>query len=139
VLPDRVFHGQVTRVVHEADVQKNTLQVKVAIKDPTPEIKPEMLGRARFLAVADSSTADGRESNLQLFVPKSTVFERAGRSSVWLADQMEEVARLRAIRPGRLTLDDWVAVAEGLKPGDRVIVDAPAHLEDGQRILPVEQ
>ncbi|UCF32961.1 MAG: efflux RND transporter periplasmic adaptor subunit, partial [Phycisphaerales bacterium] len=138
VLPDKVFHGQVTRVVHEADVQKNTLQVKVAIEDPAPEIKPEMLGRARFLAVADSSTVDGRESNLRLFVPKSTVFERAGRSFVWLADHVEEVARLRAIKPGRLTLDDWMAVAEGLRPGDRVIIDAPADLEDGQRILPVE-
>jgi multidrug efflux pump subunit AcrA (membrane-fusion protein) len=55
-----------------------------------------------------------------------------------LADQIDEVARLRSIEPGRMALDDWVAVADGLQPGDRVIIDARADLEDGQRISPVE-
>ena len=34
VLPDRTFDGEVTRVVHEADIQRNTLQVKVAHHRP---------------------------------------------------------------------------------------------------------
>ena len=31
VLRDTVFHGKVLRILHEADIQKNTLQVKVSI------------------------------------------------------------------------------------------------------------
>jgi multidrug resistance efflux pump len=34
VLPDRNFSGTVTRVLHEANIQKNTLEVKVAIENP---------------------------------------------------------------------------------------------------------
>jgi RND family efflux transporter MFP subunit len=139
VLPDRVFRGLVTRVVHEADVQKNTLQVKVAIENPSPEIKPEMLARARFLAVADrSGPVDSGLTTQRLFVPTAAIFERAGESFVWLADQVEEVARLRAVKPGRASADGWTSVSDGLQPGDRVIVDAPPTLADGQRIRLVE-
>ena len=39
VLSDRVFSGTVTRVLHEANIQKNTLEVKVALTDPAPELR----------------------------------------------------------------------------------------------------
>lgn len=137
VLPDHVFDGVVSRVVHEADVQKNTLQVKVAIADPTPEIKPEMLARARFLAMPKPS-AESDESGTtmqQLFVPQKAVFERDGQSYLWVADQVARVARRVSVTPGRVTFEDWVKIDEGVRPGDRVIVDAPADLNDGRRIV----
>jgi len=56
VLPDRTFRGEVTRVTHEADLQKNTLEVKVRVLDPSPLLKPDMLTRVKFLA----SDADDR-------------------------------------------------------------------------------
>ena len=34
VLPEKEFNGRVTRFVHEADIGKNTVEVKVAIEDP---------------------------------------------------------------------------------------------------------
>lgn len=52
VLPDEVFAGEVTRITHEADLQKNTLQIKVRVIDPSPLLKPEMLARVRFLGGA---------------------------------------------------------------------------------------
>jgi HlyD family secretion protein len=138
-LPERVFRGRVTRVVHEADVQKNTLQVKVAIEQPAPEIKPEMLARGRFLAATDETSPAGDEATTRrLLVPKAAVFERDGQSFVWLADQVEEVARLRPVALHRPGPDDWVTVAAGLEAGDRVIVDAPPDLADGQRIRLIE-
>ncbi len=135
VLPDRVFAGRVTRVVHEADVQKNTLQVKVAIEDPSPELKPEMLARARFLAVPDpDAKEDTMRAAERLFVPEDTLQEHEGESFVWLADQVDNVARRQPVSPGRAVIDGWTLVRDGLQPGDRVIVDAPADLSDGQRI-----
>lgn len=138
VLPNHVFHGQVTRVVHEADVQKNTLQVKVGIEDPSPEIKPEMLARARFLSRPDADAAEREAAMQQLFVPRIAVFESEGRSSVWLADQAANVARRVAVTPGRVVLGDWLSVSDGLQPGDRVVVDPPADLAHGQRIRLLE-
>jgi multidrug resistance efflux pump len=62
VLPDRTFDGVVSRIVQEADVAKNTLQVKVAITDPDAALKPEMLARVRFVeqAVAQAGRRAGR-------------------------------------------------------------------------------
>jgi RND family efflux transporter MFP subunit len=139
VLPDRVFDGHVTRVVHEADVQKNTLQVKVAIANPSPEIKPEMLARARFLSVPDPEVNEAEASAQRLFVPESAVHQREGQTFVWLADQVDKVARLTPVTVGRAMLDGWLSVSDGLSAGDRVIVDAPPGLAEGGRIRLLEE
>ena len=140
VLPNRVFAGRVTRIVHEADVQKNTLQVKVAIASPSPEIKPEMLARARFFSMPGAAGTAGETGTAErMFVPRSALFEAEDRSFVWLADQVEKVARRTGVTPGQTVIDDWVMIAEGLRPGDRVIVDAPTDLRDGQRLRMVEE
>ncbi|MCP4594253.1 MAG: efflux RND transporter periplasmic adaptor subunit [bacterium] len=138
VLPDRSFRGWVTRVVHEADVQKNTLQVKVAIESPSPEIKPEMLARARFLAMPDADAVEDAVVAQRLFVPRTAVRKEQGQAFVWLADQVDKLARRRSVTLGRVVLEDWVAVVDGLQPGDRVIVNAPPGLEDSQRIRLLE-
>jgi RND family efflux transporter MFP subunit len=139
VLPDRVFRGHVTRLVHEADVQKNTLQVKVAIKAPSSEIKPEMLARARFLGSPDAGQNDAAGSAGQrVFVPRKSIVQRDDGSFVWLADQVDRVARLRRVTPGQVVVDDWIAISEGLQAGDRVVIDAPTDLRDGQRIRLIE-
>ncbi len=51
VLPDQVFAGEVSRITHRADLQKNTLQVKVRVVNPAEILKPEMLTRVRFIGV----------------------------------------------------------------------------------------
>lgn len=132
VLPDRVFRGQLTRVVNEADVQKNTLQVKVAIENPTRELKPEMLARARFLARASATAGDERIE--RFFIPRQAVRETAGGTWLWLADQTENVARRAPVQVGAARLDDAVEVTSGLRPGDRVIVESTRELSDGMRI-----
>ncbi len=134
VLPERVFHGRVTRIVNEADVQKNTLQVKVAISDPSPELKPEMLARARFLPVTPAGTPEAG-GGAHLFVPEGLLYRRGeGQAHVWLADPARNVATRRLVTIGAGRIDQWVEVTQGLMPGDRLIADAPAALRDGQRI-----
>ncbi|MBL8899454.1 MAG: efflux RND transporter periplasmic adaptor subunit [Planctomycetes bacterium] len=46
----RLTKGRVLRVQRESDLLKNTLQVKVALLDPDPMLRPETLCRARFVA-----------------------------------------------------------------------------------------
>lgn len=134
VLPDRVYEGHISRIVHEADVQKNTLQVKVAIHDPSSELKPEMLARARFLAMGDDASEAAGSSSGMLFIPKSALMDRDGGKYVWLADQAEHVAVLREVTLSHTVQDDWIAVTDGILSGDRVIVNAPDNLNDGDRI-----
>jgi HlyD family secretion protein len=132
VLPERTFKGHVTRIVNEADIQKNTLQVKVAIEEPDAAIKPEMLARARFFANADAGSTGQAQ---RLLLPESVVMRHAGgHTMVWVADQARQIAVPRTITIAGMATDGWVQVDTGIQPGDRVIADAPNSLRDGSRI-----
>ncbi len=58
----RVTQGRVLRVQRESDLLKNTLQVKVALIDPDPLLRPETLCRARFVAAAEEAQAPQAEA-----------------------------------------------------------------------------
>lgn len=128
-LPDRTFAGEVTRIVHEADIQKNTLQFKVAIREPAAEIKPEMLARVKFLAPASRPA-----ETAAIFVPQRLLQSGDRGTAVWLFDQTRGVAELRAVVPGTARVDDWIEVREGLRPGDWLIADPPADLQPGTAV-----
>jgi multidrug efflux pump subunit AcrA (membrane-fusion protein) len=132
-LPDRVFHGQVTRLVHEADIQRNTLQVKVRIDNPSPELKPEILARARFLG--RSGPASGPGESARAFVPRAYVHRgERGHAHVMVVNQARQTAEMRIVTLGGATLGDAIEILDGLRPGDRVIADDPAQVRPGMRI-----
>jgi len=133
VLPDEVFKGKVLRVVHEADIQRNTLQFKVSIDDPSPLLKPEMLARARF--ISPRREVKGEAAIERVFAPVEVVGSEAGKKiTVWVADLSNNVARRREVTLGAVRLDDLIEVRSGLNAGDRVIVSPTDALADGQRI-----
>jgi RND family efflux transporter MFP subunit len=132
VLPDKQFDGVVTRVVNEADVQKNTLQVKVAITNPTSELKPEMLARVKFLAPVETGS-DGARTAQVVFAPENVVHRTEGGAKVWVVDTKRNVAVHRDIKLGEARQDGWIAVASGLYPGDQIIAD-PTHVRDGMKV-----
>lgn len=138
VLPDRVFKGEVTRIVHEADIQRNTIQVKVRIDDPAPQLKPEMLARARFIgraAAAEPGAAASTVARGGLFAPPAAIRNATdGKATVWVVDQRTSTARKRAVELGSAHNGDWVEVAAGLAPGDRLITSDAARLSDGARV-----
>ena len=133
VLADRTFKGKVTRIVHEADIQKNTLQVKVAIEDPAAELKPEMLARVKFLAAATAQK--GSDTRQRVFAPQRLIkSEHAGHTVAWVVDQGRGVAVMKNVTLGLGKTDGWVEVTEGLQPGDRLISSDTTSLSDGERV-----
>ncbi len=138
VLPDKTFDGKVTRVVNEADVQKNTLQVKVAITNPTSELKPEMLARVRFLAPVGTGAESGRTAQL-VFAPENLIERNeSGGAMVCLADTGKNVSVHREIKLGETRQDGWISVTSGLNPGDLIIAE-PSKLPAGTKIRVVEE
>ena len=132
VLPDRVFAGKVTRVVHKADIQKNTLQVKVRVTDPDAALKPEMLARVRFFGGRDPTLASTAQ---RVFAPERLLMARSGQSAqVWIVDKGDGTAVRRDVTLGSARQEGWVEVLAGLAPGDHLIADAPAELADGARV-----
>ena len=127
--------GEVLWVTTRADIQKNTLQVKVAITDPAAVVTPEMLGQVTFLAPPQPITVDaGKQQPLRLLVPRQLISGGEGGSTVWLADIALGVARQQTVELGRAGTDELVEVASGLNPTDKLIVGGRESLEDGDRI-----
>ncbi|MHC4909824.1 MAG: efflux RND transporter periplasmic adaptor subunit [Planctomycetota bacterium] len=132
VLPDRVFTGRVTRIVHEADIQKNTVEVKVAVDDPSIDLKPEMLARVRFLAA--EMPADGESSRESVFVPRALI--GSGDVVRIVTDRSGDrgVIEVRNVTVGSRVIDDWIEIESGLSPGDLLVAEPSSGLEAGERV-----
>lgn len=150
-LPDQTFSGVVSRVVHEANIQRNTVQFKVALDAPSPVLKPEMLTRvklhglasaSRARAVGDTggaSSAGGDAADMTLLVPSAAVRSLGDdKGEVWVVDAGGgiPVARRRDITTMPSTDEGFLAVTSGLRLTDRVILDPPAPpaIKDGTRL-----
>lgn len=135
VLPDTTFGGTVTRVTHEADLQKNTLQVKVAVTDPSPLLRPEMLTRVRFVprgGVAAPSSDDASTVR----VPVECI-DPDGPRVVAVRDRRGGVGKAVFV-PIEIDheIDGYAHVRGALNGGDLLVV-APDALESGERLRAV--
>ena len=126
--------GVVLLPTSSANVQKNTLEVKVAIENPPPMVTPEMLVTATFLAppTPESERNESDEAE-RLLVPRSLVDSSAGGPSVWVADATGR-ARKRSIALGKAGRGELVEVATGLTPTDKLIAGGRDGLTEGDRI-----
>jgi multidrug efflux pump subunit AcrA (membrane-fusion protein) len=122
-------------VTTKADIQKNTLQVKVAINNPPAVITPEMLAQVTFIAPPQTSaTANVDEPPLRLLVPRPLVASSDHGALVWIADNAAGVARQENVQLGRAGTDQLVEVVQGLDPTSKLIVTGRESLKVGARI-----
>lgn len=137
LLPDRIFEGKVTRINGQADLQRNTLQAKVAIKNPDIRLRPDMLVRAKFFAPGkqengnasngNASTSSGR---LSIYVPEKVL---VNETKIWVVSS-NNTAESRAITLGSESRDGYRLVLDGLRSGESVILPPHSNLKDGTRI-----
>ncbi|MGA0369621.1 MAG: efflux RND transporter periplasmic adaptor subunit [Kiritimatiellia bacterium] len=136
--PDQEFRGEITRILGEADLSRNTLQVKVKILDPHPAMRPEMLCRVEFLGLPKSGNpaSTSFRTSETVWIPRAAL--RAG-NEVWIVDPLRATASLRSVTPGKETREDYVEIREGIRPGERVILHPPAGLKEGSRVNPLSE
>lgn len=131
LLPDQVFEGEVTRIEGAADLQRNTLQAKVRIENPSEKLRPEMLSRVEFFETTIPTTDAVVESTgIAVYVPQAAIQD----NQVWICDPDTKRAERRAVNPGA-TKDGMVMVPE-VRPGEWVITK-PLDLKTGQRLNPI--
>lgn len=118
----------------EADIQKNTLEVKVAIPGRNDVFKPAMLVDVTFLAPQPSRDATQLVLESRLYVPRQLLRQGDQGTYVWLADQSSGVARRTAVETGAETPSGLVEITRGLSVSSRLIVRGADTLEDGDRI-----
>jgi len=145
VVPDTVMRGVVTRVVHEANIQRNTVQFKVRLDDPPALLKPEMLTRVKFHGVhaaagtggGSRAGGDGETSDAAILVPVGALMNaQDDRADVWITEPRGTSTVVRKRQITFRTTDDnaFVIAATGLQATDKVVVRAPVTLREGDRV-----
>lgn len=137
LLPDRIFTGKVTRISGQADLQRNTLQAKVAIAEPDIRLRPDMLVRAKFYRSAEpnetaSTTSQTPAGRLAIYVPEEALSDE---THAWVVSS-KNTAERREIELGTEVRDGHRLVLKGLRSGESVILPPLGDLEEGLRIAP---
>jgi len=123
VLPNTTFEGEVLRFVHRADQQKNTVEAKVKILNPSPLLKPDMLARVKILPAELEANEAGTWTEQHVFVPKSVITDETN-PVVWVVSELAKgtgKAQRRTIKLGTQEIDGWIEVLSGLSAGDKII------------------
>jgi RND family efflux transporter MFP subunit len=131
--------GKVLFVSSEANIQKNTLEVKVALDEPAAVFKPEMLVDVTYLAPKPAETTATAETKTRLYVPQQFVQRDDGGSYVWAADQSSGRARKIPVTQGAAAPGGLFEVTGGLAAGSRIISRGYESLDDGDRIKVVSE
>jgi HlyD family secretion protein len=127
--------GEVLFKTAFTDIQKNTLDVKVAVTNPPADLKPDMLVRVTFLALPNPEGAEEETEFVRTLIPESLIEQDENGSRVWIADQASGTARSRIVTVGQsTTTGELIEIIEGLTETDKLIVAGRDGLRDGQRI-----
>lgn len=136
VFPNRPFTAVVTRITGEADIARNTLQVKLALKDPDERLRPEMLCRVEFFAREESSPAGAGGA---LWIPLAARQQNPdGTAFVWAVDPLSSRAERRPVVLDENSREGLLRVRDGLKAGERVVVKGFDRLRPGTRVTEVQ-
>jgi RND family efflux transporter MFP subunit len=126
-LPDSRFRGVVHMIVPTADRSKASVMVKVRFAERDPRVLPEMSARVAFLE---------REITRDEEAPKTAVnpaalVSRNGKQTVFVVNDDKSVETIVTIGE---KIGDGIEVRDGLKPGEKVVVNPPKKLRNGSAI-----
>lgn len=127
VLPDGSQYGPTGRLNFTGstvDPRLGTVQLRAQFANPSLALLPGQYVKAR-LEIGERET---------LLVPQSAVQQGDRGRFVWVLDASNQVAQ-RLIDTGEWFGSDWV-VREGLKAGERVVVDNLMRLRPGAAVQP---
>ena len=135
ILPELKLEGILSQISGEADLQRNTLQVKVRILNPDDRLRPEMLCRAKFLSNAVNSKSKKIANSLGVFVPLALKPENnQSIEELWIIGADGRSAELRKVRFGKEIINEYISVISGLNAGDLIILNPPSSLKSGDRV-----
>lgn len=129
-MPGKEFQGQITSVFPAADSKNRAFNVEVTIANPEFLLRPNMIVSLRV--------ASKQQTSPQPVVPLNAVIKSKSNANgyaviVVTEESGRQLARLRDVKLGE-SFGNAVAVAEGLKPGDQVIVTGGTMVNDGDQV-----
>lgn len=120
-------HGRPFLVGREVDVKTGTIQLAGAFPNPGNILRPGQYGKVRV-------ATDVRKG--AILVPQRAVSELQGSYQVALVGADNKVT-IKVVKTGPVEGNLWV-IDEGLKPGDRVVVEGLQRVRSGMTVVPKE-
>ena len=117
--------GQTTLVDRQIDVKTGTLRVQGVFANPGNVLRPGEYARIRTVI----ATRKGA-----LVVPQKAVSELQGNYQVAIVGNDNKV-QIRPVKVGERIGTDWI-IAEGLKPGERVVAEGIQKVRGGMAVNP---
>jgi HlyD family secretion protein len=130
--PDWQIPCQVIMPVPTADRQKATVKVRLGFEQLDPRILPDMGVKVAFLGAENAEGEQQPAANRAVVVVPRAAVRRVGDKDVVFVVK-EGVAERRAIGLSA-TPGDEAVVLSGLAAGERVIIEGPANLKDGDKV-----
>jgi len=123
--------AHVITTIPTADRAKATVKVRIAFDGLDPRILPDMGVKVSFLREEPPASGATAPAAPSVLMPKAAIRSADGKSIVFVlkGDRVER----RAVSVG-LENGDQVEVLSGVVPGERVVVDGPATLKDGDKV-----
>jgi RND family efflux transporter MFP subunit len=122
-IPDTTLTGRVRRIFPAADPQSRLVPVEVALTDASARrARPGFLARVTFAL----GSKDG-----VLLVPASAVVRDVSGEAVYVI--ADDHARRRPVQTG-LTSEGRIEIAQGLEPGEVVVITGTSDLRDGTAV-----
>jgi len=131
-IPDVRFKGAIHMIVPTADRTKATVMVKVKFLNIDPRVLPEMSAKVAFLSRDVSSD----EQKPRLAVSLKALKQRNGTATVYRVNgnRVDEVKVTTGPQLG-----DTIEISDGLKAGEKIVINPPGNLRNGSRIKLVQQ
>jgi len=114
--PDKIFNGKVTLIGPALDAASRTAQVWFRLANPEGLLKPNLFAKAAVVL---------KQNDAALAIPNAAIIEANGEKFVFVK-QGEEYARVE-IETG-LADDEYTEVADGIVPGDEVVLQGNRQL-----------
>jgi membrane fusion protein, multidrug efflux system len=133
-LPGRTFNARVRELSPAADPQSRTYRANLTLLNPGPDVR---LGMTADVALSSGPAAGGSASESASFtLPSTALFHDGNTPAVWVVGGNDNVLELRRVQVTRYS-ERTVAVAGGLKDGERVVLQGVHTVSAGEKVHPV--
>ena len=109
----------------QVDVRTGAIRLAGLFPNPGNSLRPGQYGRVR----SATQTRQGA-----LLIPQQAVIDLQGTHQVAVVDASDKVA-IRAVNLGETIGHDWI-VRDGVKPGERVVVEGLQKVRQGMQVVP---
>jgi membrane fusion protein (multidrug efflux system) len=118
--------GKITNTLNQVDPRTGTLEVQAEFPNPQHKVLPGQFARVRYVAEHRTGV---------ILIPQRAVQQNQNLQSVYTVGP-NNVVEARPVKTGPRVGENWL-IEQGLKPGDRVIVEGLLAARPGAAVNPV--